>query len=368
MKRDVCPMQRGVFKGLSPVVILLSVMLFNAGCQKEEDLPDPIVDKSEFLTPFGVFIVNEGQFMSGNGDISFYNKQKREVQNGLFSDVNNRPPGDIPQHLTFYQEEAWLVVNNSNAIEVVDLNDFKSVTTLQGLDMPRRMAVVGHKGYVSQIGSGDIVEIDLKTRQVIGYLSCGKSTDDLKVIGNRLFAANWTSYFIDKPNNTIMVFDLTTKQLIDSVVVAKEPNSMVVDHDGMLWVLSSGGFMGEEYPALTRINPNTLQVIHTFEFSSKQKSPTLLTISPDRETLYYVDGDVFALDVKATVLPDQPLIASDGIYVYGLASDPETGDIYLTDPRDFQVDGQVLRYSKDGIQLDAFDAGINPSGIFFYDK
>ncbi len=345
--------------------LVILVLTINTGCEKDPGEKKPA---SKYLQPFGVFVVNEGQFMAGNGDVSFYDKAAKAVSNDLFFSINKRPPGDIPQSLAFHGNEAWLIVNNSNTIEVIDLDSFRVKKTITGFEMPRQMKTKGNFGYVSQIGSGKIAIVDLVTQKINGYLEGEKSTDHLIISGDRLFAANWTSYFINKPNNTVSVFNLGTGALVDSVVVAKEPNSMVMDTDGMIWVLSSGGFTGEECPALTCFNPSTLQVLKKFEFPDKNTSPTLLSIAPDGKTIYFVNKDVFRMGIADSTLPQAEYIPANGRFIYGMAVDPENGELYISDACDFQSPGQVYRYNKSGIQIDMFEAGINPSGIFFYMK
>lgn len=363
MKFKLLPFR--LYLSLMGVMLLILMLMLNTGCEKdpgEQKLP------GKYTHANGVFIVNEGQFMAGNGDVTFYDKSTRSVSNNLFFSINHRPPGDVLQSMTFTTEYAYLVVNNSNTIEVVDLDSFKVATTINSFEMPRQMKVSGSTGYVSQIGSGNIAMVDLKTHKVTGFLPGEKSTDHLLITGNRLFAANWTSWFINKPNNTVMVYDLNTKLLVDSVMVAKEPNSMVKDADGMIWVLSSGGYMGEEFPALTCFNPASLQIVKTLPFPDKMMSPSLLTISPDGRTLYFANGDVFRMNITDQVLPQTPFIPHDNRSIYGLSIDPATGEIYLADARDFQSPGKVFRYSTQGTQLDELSVGINPSGIFFYNR
>jgi DNA-binding beta-propeller fold protein YncE len=350
----------------SLLVLLAVLLMINTGCEK-----DPGEQKTKgkyYATATGVFVVNEGQFMAGNGDVSFYDKVSRSVANNLFFTMNQRPPGDVLQSITFTNDHAYLIVNNSNTIEVVDLDSFKVISTINSFEMPRQMKVTGNTGYVSQIGSGNIAVVDLTTRKVTGFLPGEKSTDHLLISGNRLFAANWTSWFIDKPNNTVMVYDLGTAMLIDSVEVVKEPNSMVKDADGMIWVLSSGGYMGEEYPALTCFSPTTLQVIKTLTFPDRTSSPSFLTISPDGRTLYFVNRDVFRMEISDPTVPATAFIPHDNRSIYGLAADPVNGEIYLTDARDYQSPGKVFRYTPQGVLLDELAVGINPSGVFFYNR
>lgn len=344
--------------------IAILMVVFQIGCSDE--IGEQKKEKSIYTEPDGVFIVNEGQYMAGNGSISFYKSTDKTVSNHLFYSVNGRSPGDIPQFLAFKDETAYLVVNNSNFIEVIDLKDFKNVATITGLDMPRQISVHNDQAFVTQIGSSDIAVIDLNENRVVKTIQGLKSSDHILRSGNKLFVANWTSFYINKPNNTIMVYDTETLSLIDSIVVTKEPNSMVIDSQQRIWVLSSGGFMEEEYPALTCIDPNTLSIVKTLEFPSKSLYPSLLTISFDGSTLYYVDHDIFSLSVNDIELPSNVFIGAAGRSIYGLDVDPVNGEIYVADAKDFQQDGEIFRYSSSGQLIDNFTVGINPSGFFFY--
>ncbi len=336
------------------------------GCGKD-DVGEQKV-KSVYQSSDGVFIVNEGTFMAGNGDLSFYNRKDQKISNNLFFSVNNRPPGDIPQSLTFLNETGYLVVNNSNTIEVFSLKDLKGIKTIQGFEMPRQLLVHGKYAYVSQLGSSSVAKVSLSDHTIVQQIDVVKSTDRMVIAGNRLFAANWSEYYIPKPNNTVMVVDLTTGALTDSVKVTKEPNSMVLDANGKLWVLSSGGYLGEEAPALVCIDPSTLQVLKSFVFPAPGHYPTLLTRSADGKALYFADTDIFRMEISDAVLPTIPVITSSGKYFYGLGVDPRSGEVYLTDAGDFQHEGMVYRFSASHQPVDSFTVGINPSGVFFYQE
>ncbi len=356
------------FKSMFYVVLLAAAagIPMLSGCGKED--PGEQKKESVYVSADGVFVVNEGTFMAGNGDLSFYNRNDKKTSNNLFFSVNNRPPGDIPQSLTFNKELGYLVVNNSNSIEVFGMKDLKVLKTLQGFEMPRQLLVHGDYAYVSQLGSTSIAKISLSNHAIVQQIEAVKSTDRMVISGNRLFAANWSSYYIPKPNNTIMVIDLTTGLLADSVMVTKEPNSMAQDANGKLWVLSSGGYLGEEAPALVCIDPITLQVVKSLVFPTPGHYPTLLTLSADGKSLYFADTDVFRIGIGDDALPTTPVVASQGRYFYGLGVDPRNGDVYLTDAKDFQNDGMVYRFDAQHLPVDSFSVGINPSGVFFYQE
>ena len=48
-----------------------------------------------------------------------------------------------------------------------------------------------------------------------------------------------------------------------------------------------------------------------------------------------------------------------------MAVDPKTGDIYVTDAKNYVMNGMVYRYSNDGVLLNSFEAGIIPSAMLF---
>ena len=54
-----------------------------------------------------------------------------------------------------------------------------------------------------------------------------------------------------------MVIDNTTDEVIDSIEVGIEPESMVIDKNNMLWVLCNGGWTRENFAELDGINTIT---------------------------------------------------------------------------------------------------------------
>ena len=50
---------------------------------------------------------------------------------------------------------------------------------------------------------------------------------------------------------------ILTDEVIDSIEVGIEPESMVIDKNNMLWVLCNGGWMRENFAELDGINTAT---------------------------------------------------------------------------------------------------------------
>ncbi|MDT8431287.1 MAG: hypothetical protein RQ746_07125 [Bacteroidales bacterium] len=168
------------------------------------------------------------------------------------------------------------------------------------------------------------------------------------------------------------MIDSETDQVTDSIKVPLQPNSMVADRFGKLWVLCDGGFegnpAGHERPALVRINPNAMEIETTFEFGLDDQ-PTELKINGTGDTLYFLNRHLYRHIVTADTPPQKIL---ESTYTkstvggfYGLGIDPYSGDIYLGDAIDQVQRGVVYRYKADITVIDTFRTGINP-GFFCF--
>jgi YVTN family beta-propeller protein len=200
-----------------------------------------------------------------------------------------------------------------------------------------------------------------------GKIEIGCSSEQMLLTHGKVFAAFWSNYgFAHLENNKLMVIDTSTNQLLDSVIVGKEPNSMVLDKDGKLWVLCSGGFASEAYPTLWRVDPASLTILSTFTFTDINTSPTSLSIDGAGETLFFLNQGIFQMSISDTALPALPLVAEDAHLLYSLAINPKSNEVFATDAIDYQQRGLVLRYQADGTFIDSFRAGLIPGAMVFH--
>ncbi len=79
----------------------------------------------------GVFILNEGNFFSANASLSYVSNDLATFQNDIFKIVNSPATlGDVAQSMRFGGDKAFIVVNNSNEVEVVESLYFKEALPL----------------------------------------------------------------------------------------------------------------------------------------------------------------------------------------------------------------------------------------------
>lgn len=348
-------------------IILLTAVLMLTACG-DDDFGEINTGQSPYISGNGVFVINEGNFGSGNGSLSFIHLDSMTIANDIFYSANNRPIGDVPYTMLIMEEELWVAVNNSGRIEALSLHDLKTVAVIDGLASPRFMLRVSdQKVYVSDLYSDRITIINRDTYQVSGSVVAGRSTESLVMAAGKVFAAFWSNYsYPELENNQVLVIDPAIDMVVDSIEVGKEPNSMAVDKNGRLWVLCSGGFMGETYPELWRIDPQNLESEQVITFPEINSSPGSLCASGNADTLFFLNQGVFAVAADEPVLSGQPIInMQDGLF-YGLGVDPVNSWIFVSDAIDYQQRGLVKMFNSKGEPVHTFTAGIIPGSFWFH--
>ncbi len=362
-------------------LFLLLIPLLLAGCMNDNSLYDfhKLVVNKEGRA---VFIINEGNFMYGNASLSYYNPQDGEVLNDIFYNTNALPLGDVATSMSIMDSLGYVVVNNSGKIYIININTFKYVGKITGLTSPRNIYFINrHKAYVTDLYAKAITIVDPATRQITGSISIDNhnpkfyqhSSEQMVFFGKYAFVNSW-SY-----DNKILIINTLTDKLVDSITVVKQPNSMVLDKNNKLWVLSDGGFKGSAYgqdtAALTRIDPVSRKVEALFRFPDPGASPSGLCLNAAGDTLFFLynswtggvvpDAGVYAMNVDASVLPDMPLIPQGNHLFYALGVDPGSGHIYVSDARDFLSRGEVYVFSGQAALLDSLRVGIIPGSFCF---
>jgi len=347
--------------------IIASLLFVIIACDKIDDFGEVTPEGPDYKPGKGVFVINEGNFGNGNGSISFINDDESEVYNDIFFHATDRPLGDVPLSMTNMGDSGWIVVNNSGKIEVVDLYDMSSLATISGLSSPRFVVPVSpDRVYVSDFVESKISIINTLDFSLEGKIELGCSSEQMLLANGKVFVAFWSNYgFSHLENNQLKIIDINTDQVVDSVEVGKEPNSMVLDKEGKLWVLCSGGFGSEEKPSLCCIDTENLEIISCLKFPDINSSPTSLCINGAGDMLFFLNKGVFKFAITAQELPVLPLIPEGEHLFYSLAIDPLTTEIFATDAIDYQQRGLVLKYKPEGTFIGSFRAGVIPGMMVF---
>ncbi|MBO0929685.1 DUF5074 domain-containing protein [Fibrella aquatilis] len=339
----------------------------------------------------GVLVIEEGAFKKGNASVSLLNAQTGAITApNIFSAVNDRPLGDVLQSYTEIGGKGYLVVNNSDKVEVVESSTFRNIGTIQKgvnvasltVEQPRYMVAAPPqsgqylKAYVSCWGGktvgASVAVIDLAGRQAFKQITVGAGPEQLVLAGNQVFVANSGGFGLD---NTVSVINTDTDQVVTTISVGDRPTSMAYDADNnVIYVLCSGKYAydyvtNKVVPTtaeLVKINPTTRQVAGRVVIGGKPitDNPSNLVFNKTTKTLYFnYAGAVYSTPAAATSIAlDKPLINRS---FYGLGVDPATNIIYGGDAKDFNRGGTVVRYQATGAVLDSAKVGIAPNGFYF---
>lgn len=331
-------------------------------CKKE----DQNIDNKGLTIPFdtlsnsssAVFIVNEGNFQWGNGSVSLYDVKAAAVEEDIFKKVNNRPLGDVVQSMEIFKGKGYLVVNNSQKIEVVDPLTFQSIGSINGLTSPRYFkGITSVKAYATDIWANKISVIDLISNSVIKQIPCKGWTEEMLLYQEKCFVANLYSEYL-------YVINTINDVVEDSIKISYGSNSLRLDKYGKLWVLCSGdkdkGFLG----GIHRIDPISKQVELSLNFNTISDEPKNLRINPTADTLYYLNKGLYKMPITNSFLPVSSFISEKSNF-YGLGVDPKSGEIYVSDAIDFVQKGIVFRYSSSGELKNSFKVGIIPGDFYF---
>ena len=145
--------------------------------------------------------------------------------------------------------------------------------------------------------------------------------------------------------------------MVDELVVGVQPTSLVLDANDKLWTITDGGYEGSPYgydvPALYRIDAASFRLEKQFRFREGD-APSEVQLNGTRDTLYWINKDVWRMPVAAEQLPARPFLEYRETKYYGLTVDPDNGDVYVADAIDYQQQGIVYRYTADGDAVDEF--------------
>lgn len=348
------------------VILFLSSLFALTSCVEE----NTIIPQKKYKE--GVFVVNEGLFGQTSGTISFFDRTTKSVSQRIFKAVNGRDLGDIVQSLSVYDNEAFIVVNNSNKIEVVDAKTFEEKAEIVNLKMPRYiLPISANKAYVSEWGAdgltGTIAILDLNTYSIIGRIEVGKGPEGLLFKFGKLYVSHLGGY---GTNNIITVINTSNDEIETTITVLDKPSICLSDVDGNLWVACSGNVEYTSYPTidtvnstmsgLVQISPSTNAVLQTVSFGKGASVQHLTINTTNKKDLYYTKAQqVWKYDIATGV--EEAIISGN---FYGLGFDPKLNYLYTASFSGIDA-AFAKRWQTDGILVDSFQVGVFANSFVF---
>lgn len=340
--------------------------LFFTSCSSDDDAPATVPSGAY---ENGVLILNQGGFQAGNAEVSFLSNDMA-LENTIFSAVNTGMSlGDTGQDMGLNGDFAYIVVNNSQKVEVVNRYTFEHLATIStGLNNPRYIAFSGNKAYVTNWGDGTstsddfVAVIDLTTNTVTSTIPVAEGPERIIAENGKLYVAHYGGYGY---GNSVSVINAANNTVQTTIEVGDLPNSLEVA-DGKLYVMSAGmpSWAGTEtFGQLDVINLTTNTVTNTLEFDTMHPA----NLDVESGSLYYTEGSsIYKMDIAATALPTAPLFTTTEQGAYGVYSFAvRNGHIYLGDAGDYNSNGKVYVHMLNGMLHETFTVGVIPAGFYF---
>lgn len=351
-------------------LLALTLLFVFSSCSTDDDPGTRPIEQGDYNS--GIFVLNEGVFNQGNSTVSFIDDQGN-VTNNIFSTVNAGALGDTGQSIGLFEDYAFIVVNVSNKIEVVDRYTFESIATInEGLDNPRYVAFSNGNAYVTNWGDGndpndDFIAVidmaDLSIKDNIGVLN---GPENIVAQDGLLYVAHGGGYTATD-NDKISVINAATNNLAEIISVGNGPNGLQIEN-GHLWVSSGGvpAWTGNEAAGqISRVDLGTYEVVKEYGIPDVTFHPANLNV--EEGVVYYTLGkEVYAFNTNDESLPEAPhLILEEVISLYGF--EVKDSRIYAASATaDYSGNGTVYVYDAVSTDLlEEYEVGINPNGIYF---
>ncbi|MEK6450041.1 MULTISPECIES: YncE family protein [Myroides] len=356
---------------LKNIYLLLFSLILLTSCRKDEMIF--LSDSSTVSIPTpsdqyrGFYLLNEGNMGMNRASIDLFEYDSGVYTRDIFSERNpniTKELGDVGNDIQIYGKKVYATINVSNFVEVFDVETGKHIKQIH-VPNCRYLKFKDGKAYVSSYSGkveinpnaeiGFVAEIDTLSLEVTRKVVVGYQPEEMVIKGNKLYVANSGGYRVPNYDTTVSVVDLTTFTEIKKIDVGINLHRMQMDRNGDIYVSSRGDYYNEE-PSLYVIDSNTDKVKQKLDIPISN-----MTIDDDK--LYYyatsykhntgqntISYGILNTNTKQIITDN---IITDGtdrqiLIPYGIAVNPETKDIYMTDAQDYVGTGFVYCYSPEG--------------------
>ncbi|MFV0198290.1 YncE family protein [Empedobacter falsenii] len=351
-------------------VCLLTATTFYA-CQQDTYLIESEVDgvtTPEETDVAGFYLLNEGKMGSNMATIDYMDFKTGVYNRNIYASAKPevvKELGDVGNDIKIYGNKLYAVINVSNFIEVMDVKTAKHLGTIP-LENGRYITFANGKAYATSYAGpvtldpkaplGKVVEIDTINLSVTRQVTVGYQPDELEVVGNNLYVANSGGYRVPDYDKTISVIDLSTFKETKKIDVEVNLHRIKKDSEGDLYVTSRGNYK-DISSNLFVIDSKTHQIKKKFDIPVSN-----FTIDDDK--LYYYSNEFSyttfeytksygVIDTKTEQVINKTLVNDPVINTietpYGIAINPKTKDIFITDVGNYVSMGYVYCFDKNGV-------------------
>ena len=381
-------------KQLLAVMLLFSaITVFFYSCRDDED---PIIPSKEtrvtngstdLTSVSGFFLLNEGNMGSNKASLDYFDYKDGTYTKNIFAERNPgivQELGDVGNDIQIYGNKLYAVINNSNLVEVMDVETAEHIAAVT---VPNCRYIVFKDGfaYVSSYAGpvkidpnarlGYVAKIDTATMIVTDTCTVGYQPEEMVIKGNKLYVANSGGYRVPDYDNTVSVIDLETFTETKKITVGINLHRMEADNYGNIYVSSRGDYyytpsrtyiIDSETDMVSKVMDLPVSemtlcgdslYIYSTEWSYVTSSNTI--------TYAIVNTQIQAIVTKHFITDGTE---SEIEVPYGIAVNPVTKEIFVTDAKDYVTPGTLYCFSPEGKKKWSVTTGDIPAHMVFTDK
>lgn len=352
-------------------IYLLILFMSLSACREDEQIF--LSDSVQVALPMvgtrikGFYQLNEGNMGMNRASLDYFDYTTGHYTRDIFSERNPeivKELGDVGNDIKVYGQKVYAVINVSNLIVVFDV---RTARRIKEIEIPncRYLAFWKDKAYISSYAGpvqidpnaevGFVAEIDTASLEVTRKVPVGYQPEEMVVHNKKLYVANSGGYRAPNYDRTVSVVDLETFEEEKKIDVAINLYRMAIDERGDIYVSSRGDYKNI---------PSNLYVIDSTTDEVKQCLDIPVGgMCIDGDKLYYYSvaysmtsgGNKVTYGILDTRTKRQitDRIITDGtdkdiMIPYGIAVNPETKEIFMSDAQNYVVTGFVYCFSPEG--------------------
>ena len=380
------------------ILILFSFILCCTTSCREDELVVPTeydilpFEPNSDVNPIGMYLLNEGNMGSNKASIDFVDFKNAYYVRNMYAERNPtviKELGDVGNDIQIYGNKLYAVINCSHKVEVMDAH---TLVRIGQIDIPNCRYIKFDKGnayvsaYVGPVAIdpdaqlGAVYRVDTASLAVTGKCTVGYQPDELEILGEYIYVANSGGYRVPKYDYTISVVEKFGMTQVEKIPVGINLHRIEADKYGKLWVTSRGNYGS--------VRSKIFVLEKESRFSRKMVVTDTLDIPCSEmhiqgDSLYFYSVEwsnqeeknniaYGIIDVRTKELVTDHFI-TDGTekdieVPYGINVHPVTGDIYVTDAKNYVSSGALHCYSREGKKKWSVRTGDIPAHMVFLYK
>lgn len=374
-------------------IYFLPLLLCVTGCREDELVVPTEYDiipetPSPDTAIRGFYLVNEGNMGSNKCSLDYFDYFTGLYSRNIYAERNPnviKELGDVGNDIGIYGSKLYVVVNCSHKVEVLDS---RSGVRIGQVDIPNCRYIRFHRGkaYVSSyVGpvlidvnapKGAVYEVDTLSLAVTAKVTVGYQPEEMEIVDDYMYVANSGGYRAPQYDNTVSVIQMIDLKQVQQIPVDINLHRVKKDKYDKLWINSRGDH---------RSRPSCLYVL------SKKAGQTRLSVESKidipcsnmaikGDSLYYYATEwneytsenavsYGIIDIRSQEVVSENFI-TDGTekeitIPYGIAIHPETGDIFVTDAKNYVSSGTLYCFDRYGKKKWSVRTGDIPAHMCF---